>query len=190
MEENMEVVKHRFVVPYNNSSMLKAMKKQKITYGILTLICAAFFAILAGFAATSKNSSIGVVIVFMAFVVGCVGCSLFFFLTNKPNPKNENKSLTYEFYNDFLFVNQDDENKQTHKNLTKCLYRKYQNKQYVSKVIESGELFEIKIFTGTYNGIPQYKKHFVPKDVIKSEEMETFKQFLKQILKHDYVVKK
>ena len=106
----------------------------------------------------------------------------------KANSKDDNKSISYTFYNDYLEVYKDDANKQSHKSLSRCLYRSYQNKQFVYKVVEDKDKFEIKIYTGTYNMVPQYKKYVVPKELIK-EEMESFKEFLKQNLGKDYIIK-
>ena len=64
----------------------------------------------------------------------------------------------------------------------------WNNKQYVSKVVESSTKFDIAVYTGTYNGVPQYAKYIIPKDVIKPEAMDIFVEFLKQRIEDAYIV--
>ena len=182
-------LKYKATVPCNNSVMLEAKKKQRKIYGIMCLVCAIPFVIMTIASAVGENSSVTIVALFACFVLLCVGCSVFFFCTAKASKKDEVRSITYSFHEDYLEVNQDDSNKKSHKTLTKCLYRSYKNKQYVSKVFEFPNRFEFRIFTGTYNGAPQYKKYVLPKDILKSEEIESFKEFLKKNLDKDYVIK-
>ena len=70
-----------------------------------------------------------------------------------------------------------------------CLYRSYKNKQYISKIIEYPNRLFIKVFTGTYNGAPQYDRYALPFDVLKSEEVQPLKEFLKVELGNSYVIK-
>ena len=189
MEENLEVVKYGIKVPYNNAVMVKARKKLKMFAGIMLMLCTLVFIGMAVMAYLGNNSSLVVVGVFAGGAVVALGCGLYFFLTIKPNAKDDGKVVLYSFYNDFLVVDQDDESKQKSRNLSRCLYRSYKNKQYVSKIIETNDMFEIKIYAGTYNGIPQYKKHFVPKELVGENQLEEFKTFLKQAVGKDYLIK-
>ena len=187
-ENNVEVLKCSARVPYNNEVMVAARKKQKKGAAILTLICAAIFVALAVMCGMGNNPSIAAIGIFAGFAALCVATSLYFLLTTKPNVKNDSKAIVFNFYNEFLEIIETNETTQKAKNLTKCLYRSYKNKQYVSKIIETGAMLEFKIFTGTYNGIPQYKVFFLPKNVL-GAQTEEVKTFLKQWVGNDYKVK-
>ena len=187
MEETNNV-KFSFVVPYNNNYMVAERKKQKIITGSLVILCAIFFIVFTILSATSKNSLAVVTAIFGVMAALAVAYAMFCFCTIKPNVKNDNKSIVFVFYENSLLVYQEDSNAKTQKKLTFCLYRKAQNKQFVSKIVESNNKFEFKIYIGSYNFIPQYKKYVMPKDLVK-ENLAELKEFLKQNLGSDYLIK-
>ena len=81
-------------------------------------------------------------------------------------------------------------NKQLFKIEKVCVYRQYKNKQYVAKVFEVEEGFILKIYTGTYNFVPQYKDYQLPKTSFEDVELiEIFKKYMSQTFGKDYIVK-
>ena len=175
METNENVLKYSFVAKQSNPVLLEFRKKTNRLFGVLLLVCAAIFGLFAILCATSNNPSLWVCLIFGGFVAVCVGCAIYFFLTAKPTEKDENKIMCYEFYEYSVSINRENLIKNTNKNLVKCLYSDYKDRQYISKLFEFNDRFEIRVFTGTYNGVPQYKKFVLPKDVIGEEKMGEFK---------------
>ena len=186
MEENKAL--YNVAVPFNNPVMVAARKKQKKYYAILLFICSAIFGFFAIMAATSSQPSVAAAIIFGLSAGGCIGYGVYCIMSGKVNSKNDGNSVEYAFYNDYLQIIQKDANKNKNKTLSTCLYRSFQNKQYVATIVEDNEKFEFKIYIGTYNMMPQYKKYVVPKDVLK-ESLESFTEFFKQKLGTDYVIK-
>lgn len=188
MEENNNL-KFNIEVPYNHEIIVAERKKTNITIGVVLLISSLAFIAFTIFSLLSNNSSIWVPIMFGAFALLTIGYAIIQFVSIKPKAKNELKFITYNFYEGFLHVAEEDrkENGKT-KEITNCLYRPYKSKQYVSKAIESEQKFQIKILTGTYNFAPQYKVLSIPKAVFKNnEELDAFKNFLKETLEKDYI---
>ena len=178
----------KVIVPYNNPTMVEGRKKQKKLAGIVLTIVGIIFGIFAIMASIGADS-IALGLFFGAFVVFALASAAYQFLTIKPNSKNDNKIVSFLFFEDGLEINQENLDKKSSKNLTRCLYRSYKNKQFVNKILEDETKFDISVYTGTYNMVPQYKGYTLPKDAINSEDIQAFIDFLKQRLLNDYVIK-
>lgn len=189
MENTGNEIKYSILVPLSNPIMVSERKKQGVLYGVVLFLCSLFMGVFTVMSAISENSSVAVVVIFALAAAACIACGIYFLCKNKSSDKENAKSYTFNFYNVYLEINQDDSNKKTSKNLTRCLYGIYKDKQYISKIIEDKDKFEIKIYTGTYNLVPQYKKFTLPKDVVNSTELEEFKQFLKKSVGNNYFIK-
>ena len=189
--EVLEQKKFDIKVPYNHEVIVAERKKQKRASIILISVCTVFFILFAIFSGLSKNSAPWVPALFGGFAVFSLICIIFILFTLKPNFKNDNKKLCFEFYEDYLKVYQDNAREDGKvKMLENCLYRPYQNKQYVSKVVEYENRFQIKIYTGSYNFVPQYKNHDIPKAIFETaEEQDAFKNFLQEKVDKDYSIK-
>ena len=72
MEDNINEIKYSIVVPYNNSVMVAARKKQKIFASIITFLSALIFGFFTIMAATAENSSLAVSMIFGIFAGVCV----------------------------------------------------------------------------------------------------------------------
>ena len=138
----------------------------------------------------SKSTDIWVPIVFGVFGLIGLACALRCFFTLKPRQKDDDKTVSFIFYEYGLQVRQKNgvADAKT-KKLEYCLYRRNLNKQFVANVAEKEDRFVFKIFTGTYNGAPQYAVRSLPKSVLKEEELPLFIEFLKEKLEKDYKVK-
>lgn len=187
MEENMDVKKFDIVVPYNHEVLVAERKKSKITIGIIFIIATLSFGAFTILSVLGENSVPWAIAIFGAFTAFCLIYALYMFLTIKPRTKDDDKKVTFEFYEVYMKVQQNNGMLSTKtKTLENCLYRNYKNKQYVSKVIETDSKILIKIFTGTYNGVPQYKSHAIPKAIFESDEQLTaFTEFLKEQVEED-----
>jgi hypothetical protein len=127
--------------------------------------------------------------VFWGFVVFCVISAVVFFCKMKPSSKDSEESYFYTFHKEYLEINKLNAAKNTNKAIKRCLYGIYQNKQYVSKVIDANNCICLKIFTGTYNGVPRYEKYYIPIDALKADELQLLKALLKSKVGTSYVVK-
>ena len=56
-------------------------------------------------------------------------------------------------------------------------------------MLESSADFTVKVYTGTINMVPQYKKYNIPKDVFEADKLELFIGFLKQQIGKNYLIK-
>ncbi len=189
--ENFEKTKFEIDVPYNNEFLVAERKKSRIMVGVLYMFVAVAFLGLTIWGALSSGPSIALVVVFAILAALCCGAGIYHFCTLKAREKDENKTVKYCFYEDYLQIIQNNaaENGKV-KMLENCLYRPYKNKQYVAKVMEFQNKLEVKIFTGTTNGAPQYNRHTIPKSMFETEEeLNAFTQFLKEKFSSDYVVK-
>lgn len=176
-------------VPYNNELMVADRKKSKITMGILFLVAFAFCAGVGiwGFI----DGSITIALVFVLIAAGMLGLVIYSFCTIKASAKDENILINYSFYEEYLQIRQDNSASNGKvKMLENCVYRPFKNKQYVAKVFEFADKIQLKIYTGTTNGAPNYHTHIIPKVVFKTEEeLTSFTTFLKDKFGGDYVVK-
>ena len=151
-------------------------------------MCLSVFLVFVAFAVVSFGASeIYVPFGFIGFALLCLVPGICFFCAIKPLKRNDNKSMKFNFYDSYMEVREVKAAKE--KILTICLYAAYKNKQFVSKVVESGDGIEIKVYTGTYNGVPKYARYDVPKDVVGADKIEEFTSFLKERVGSSYVVK-
>jgi len=185
----MEEIKFNYSVPYNNKCVVALRKKQKLLNAGLTLAASLFLGFFTILSLFSESSNIAITLIFATVFVFALVCSLYCFCSNKPNSKNDNKIISFTFSENSLLILEENSATEKVKKLTNCLYRKYQNKQYVSKVIEHATMFEFKIYIGSYNFVPQFKKHVLPKESVKPEELENLTSFLKQVVGNDYLTK-
>ena len=172
--------KFNIVVPYNNETMVEFRKKNKISASVIMFIAAAFFIALAVFCGVAKNSSLVGAIMFALFAAGAIAYAIVSLCTMKPQKKDENKKVEYVFYDSYLQIKiHKDETKV--KTVESCAYKKYKDKQHVDLVTETDKLFDFRILVGTTNGIANYTNHVIPKTIFaNAEELDTFKQFLKE----------
>lgn len=184
--DNANELRYDINVPYNHPSAVKSRKKMKVFASVMLFMIAPIWIFVAIMSLTGNNPSTIAAIIFFVMAVICLVAGIYFVYSIKPLKKDEGKSIEFKFYDFSLEINQVKPNKQ--KSLTKCLYGEYKNKQYVSKVIEFNDRIDIKVYTGTYNGVPQIVGHTVPKDVI-GDKVEEFKNFLKEKMLEDYIVK-
>ena len=188
MEEIPHPIKFEVKVPYNHELLLNSRKKAKMWAGISLIVVAIFFIVLTIFSARSTTPTAA--IIFVVFDVLAVGGAVFFLIPTKAKAKDENRSVRYQFYEDIIQIFNNDETKSKDKLQHSFLYRPFKDKQYLNRVTESELSFELSIFTGTYNGAPQYSKHVIPKDSFSSEaEMQEFKTFLEEKLGNAYRLK-
>ena len=184
--ENTNELKYNINVPYNHPSAVKSRKKMKIFASVMMFIVAPLWTAMAIGAFTGNNSSVAVAVLFIAMAVLCLICGIYFVYSIKPLKRDENRSIEFKFLDVSLEINQLKPNKK--KTLTICLYQKYKNKQYVSQVVEYGDRFDVKIYTGTYNGIPRIAGYALPKDLV-GENLDKFTAFLKERMGANYIVK-
>ena len=189
MNGNEDGVVFSFNVAKDNPIMIDSKKKSKVLNGVLCLLATIFFVSFLILSQTSNNPSMAVAGVFGCFAAFALICTIYFFATMNGTAKDKNKSLEFILAEEMFVVVENDNVKKTKRYLSKCLYSKYANKQYIAKVIESSDRFDIKIYTGSYNLIPQYKKCTLPKNVIGDERLETFREFFKQKVGTNYITK-
>ncbi len=191
MEENLNQKKFDIKVPFNNEVMVAARKKTKLSAGIGCLVVAALFFVISIVTINANNSTLAATLIFAGFGAFALAASLCFLLTIKPNAKNDNKVIRYCFYDAYLQIHQINGSENgKEKMLASCLYGNFEHKQYISDITEFDNRLQVKIFTGTYNGVPQYATHVIPKSAITGEnELDNFKNFLKKIFGSSYIVK-
>jgi len=190
MEENLIKEIFNFQVKLTHPTILAAKKKYKVFNGTFCLIAGLLFAALGVVSyTTSNNPSLPVMLIFMGFGLFGVISAIYFFATIKPKENDKNLSCEYRFTEIGLIVNQNNEFTNKSKNLTNCLYVSYQNKQFISQIIESNSNLLIKVYTGTVNMVPQYKKYNLPKDVVGVENIENLRTFLIQQIGKNYIIK-
>ncbi len=189
MEENFET-KFNLEIPYNHEVLVAERKKIKITSSVVLLIAALAFAIM-GFCAYGSGSDDTVVLyMFLGFAAFAALIAVWLLLNLKPKAKDNERMVKMAFYEDFMKVTQDNGAVGGKvKNLENCLYRKYQNKQYVRYVFEYNDKIVIRILTGTYNGAPTYSNQSIPKAIFGAGEEENFKAFMQEKVGDDYKVK-
>ena len=191
MEEILEQEKFKVVVPFNNEVMVKGRKNTKIIGGVSSLFMAALFIGITIWMGMNYGFSSFATWFFIVLGAIALGTAIYLFCTLKPNDKNNDATLVYSFYEDFLqIVKYKDENDEKPKMQVSCLYNEYGNKQYVAKLVEDETKLDIRIFTGTYNGAPQYSNNLLPKSVFEQEEeFVALKEFLSQKLGNKYKIK-
>lgn len=190
MEENTEKALFEIFVPYNNEIMTASRKKARKGLGIGLMVSSLFFVALSILASTGKKPSTFAIVLFGVIAVICVGVGVTLLFLKPSNPKNDGKNIKYRFYKDYLNINQDTNlEKKKSKVLSACLYRPYKNKQYVWKIYEYKDRIQLAIYTGTYNGFPQYSHQIIPKSVLSPEELNALILFLKAKIGEDYLEK-
>lgn len=189
MEEKLDVKKYGVTVRYNHKVLVADRKKTRIIEGIVIFICALGFAGLTVVSALAKKTAIWVPIVFGAVSLFAFVYSFYYFFTVKASKKDENRRIKFDFYENSLVINQSGRKEGKDKLLENCLYRKNGNYQYVTLVTEFKDRFQIKIRVGSYNGMPRYKTHVLPKSIFKNETLTRFTAFLKEKVGVDYIVK-
>lgn len=190
-QTEIETEKFKVEVPFNNEILVRARKKQKIVSANVMCFCAVFFAIITVMASQSSTAKPWVFAIFGFFIIVAIIVAIYCLCTTKPKQKDEDKTMNFHFYEDYFQINSinktiDNEKKKVIKT---CLYKKHPTKQFMAKVIESEDKFQIKIFTGTYNGMPQYQSYLIPKSVFNNDELSSFKSFLEQKVSPKYIVK-
>ena len=189
MESAENPIRYNFKVNNNHPTLLKSKKKSRIVAGSMSLFAALFFVAITCLAVVNNNPSTFAIIMFGGLVAFALICAIYFFATIKETEKDRTRSRDLIFYEHSFALVEHDEIKNKDKSLSKCLYARHANKQFISKFIEKSDMFEIKIFTGTYNGIPQYKKFIFPKEVVPVEKAEEFKTFIKTKVGNHYKIK-
>ena len=189
MENTTQTKALTLLVSFNDETLLKHNKKSIKLISVLFILSAVFFAsffILSTF--VSNNPSIFVSAFWGIATILCILAPFFYARTTKYNSKNDNLFYKYTFYADGMEIAKNSRRTpDTYKSEIICLYREFPNKQYVSKVIEHLDCFEFKIYTGTYNFVPQYKIYNLPKSAFKDSTMvNTFITSLKNLFKNDY----
>lgn len=181
-----------FKVPYNSQEVLSANQQmgKKGAIGVL-LGSFVFFAIFV-LSLLNENTTIWVNVIFGAIAVALLIYAIVLLLNKgSANSKNENLVYKFMFFNNGLQIATNSKrNIENFKVKIACLYRKSGNKQYVAKVIESTDNFTFKIYTGTYNFVPQYKEYVLPKKVFENEEqLNVFIGLIKPVFNSDYINK-
>lgn len=189
MNENLNNAKYKINVPYNHPSMVSARKKHKLIVGFCCIFAGLLFAFCSSLATKNNNVELWAILILIGFTVGLLGVGIYFFISIKPLAKDEGKLLVYNFYDQYLEIIQVDNNKQSSKTLKVCLYLKYKDKQFINKIVERNDFIDISIFTGTYNLVPQYEHHFIPKNIFNDTQFVAFKNFLQEIFTKNYVLK-
>lgn len=189
MEENLEKARFEVVVPYNNEVLVAARKKSKIIQGVLWIVLALMFAGIAIGSATSTASST-IIIVFGCVAALFVGLAIFSFVSIRTSSKNDDRTVKYDFYEEYIQIHNEKESNNKSKLLKSFLYRNYSNKQYLDSVLEYSDRLVLKIYTGTYNGVPQYQTQIVPVSVFTTDsDLNDFKTFLQKKIGNDYKIK-
>lgn len=174
--------KFKINVPYNDAYLLAKRKKTNIFSAVMLFLVAVLFVVITVIAGNAENSSTLACVIFAGFAVASLASGVYFVCAIKPSAKNATKKLTFNFYEDMLEVlsTTDKNGNSKTKKLHAVAYASYKDKQYISKIVEDENGFEIEILTGTMNLMPQYKKLALPKSYFKDEEeLEDFKSFIK-----------
>lgn len=184
----MEKKNFEIVVPYNHEMFVAERRKSKIIGGTICLVLAVGFAV-AAFVLALLGGISGESILFAVFAILLFIPSMCALCTLKPNSKNDNKKLSFYFGEDGLAVVQT-KGEGKERVLQNCLYREFQDKQYVSKVFEYEEKFQLQIYTGTTNGVSQHSYESIPKSIFESDtQLEEFKTFIQEKVGRDYISK-
>lgn len=173
--------KFKFNVPYNNAYLVAKRKKMHIYWAVMMFLVTALLVMVTVVAGKAENSAPWVCVVFAVFAVASLASGIYFIWAIKPSTKGAT-ILTFNFYEDMLEVlstTNKNGNSKANK-LHAVAYASYKDKQYISKFVEDEGGFEIKIFAGTINLVPQYKRQALPKSCFKDEqELNDFKTFIK-----------
>lgn len=190
MENNKEMAPlFQMSVDQNNEVVRKALGKKGKKLAIWVLIGGLFM--LFGAIMSAGAIDVWVPLFFGAFFLFCLITAIVMICQGNYKKSKEGLVYKYLFFKDGLQVAKNTKrNPENFRIETACLYRSYKNKQYVAKVFEMNDGFIFKIYTGTYNFIPQYKEHALPKNVFSSaEQVATFSEIMKKIFVNDYIVK-
>ena len=181
MSEN-EII-FKVSVPYNSKYLVKKRKKHNLIGG--TIFSVLFAAVFAGFALILSSHSDGMLaikVLMGVIMVGTLGGAVFYFAKNESREANKDSSLDFVFMeNTFCLARS---NKKT--TMENCLYQKKAGMQYINKAIESKDFIKFEILKGYYNFVPQYVKHFLPKETLGEKELSELIEFLKAKLGERY----
>lgn len=192
MEIVEDKVKFKISVNRNNDELIKYKKKVYKISAICLMPAMLLLAAAAVFSFISKNKSLLAFGIFAGFaVISLVYSIVFFVLSSKARKyKKSNKYVQYAFHQNYLEIfnikKQEAGNKI--KRAGGFLYRKYDDKQYVSKIIESETRIELKIRTGSHDFVPTYRIEVIPKSIISGDKGKVFIEFLKQKVGQDYKI--
>jgi hypothetical protein len=178
----------RFEANYNCEELVRQREKAGKRGWIFTCFGAIFIipAILIGI--SDNPTAIWGVVLFLAFAASFMGIGLYMAKYNKKNPKNDAKTMIFTFLELTIDFRINNNAKSKVKNLSRCFYRPYKDYQYVKSVTKTNDIITFRIFTGTYNAVPQYAKYDIPKSCIGSAAAE-LEDFLKERLGNDYKIK-
>jgi hypothetical protein len=178
----------KFEANYNCGELV-TLRKKRGKLGWYLVVFGAVFIIPAILLGMSDNSTkMAGVLMFLLFAVTIAGTGLYFVTYNKANPKNDTKTMIFTFFDYYIHFRINNELKNKVKDLSQCLYRPYKNKQYIAKVIKSADFISFKIYTGTYNGAPQYARYDIPISCI-GTSLSEFEDFIKEQVGNDYKIK-
>lgn len=190
MEENKEKPLLKISVPYNNEIIANSRRKARKGGGIGLMLSSLIFVALTVLAAIGKDPAVWAIVLFAVFAAACIVTGIVLLCLKPTSAKNDGKNIKYSFYKDYLHIDQDTNlQKGKSKTLSACLYRQYKNKQYVWKIYEYNNYLQFSIYTGTYNGFPQYSHQIIPKSVMPPEVLNALIKFLKAKVGEDYIVK-
>lgn len=185
--ENLDNVKFKMTIPYNNKSLLKYRKRTKILCAITLFVVALFWGFFLIMSLIMNKKSVIAIVMFSTFAIICLGVTIFSLITIKARDKDNDKTIQYIFYENHLEIIQQGGKK--NKYLKTCLYRKYKDKQFVKKLVEREDWLEIVILIGYTYIVPQYQKFAIPLPKETNEKVDNFKSFLKEKVTK-YIVKK
>ncbi len=184
--------KFKINVPYNNEYLVAARKKNNIVFSVIMFMAVAVFMLGTVLSGISATADLWVSLLFLAMALASLGFAIYFIVRAiKPSAKDATKVLTFNFYDNLMDISlttNKNGNSKT-KSLRAVAYVNYKDKQYITKFIESTDVFKIEILVGTYNFVPQYVTETLPKSCFKDEEeLNNFITFIKEKVSK-YIVK-
>lgn len=187
--ENLDNIKFKMTIPYNNQILVKSRKKTKINLSIIFFLFALFCGTFLTVVLISKDAKemLPYMVIFAISGMVCLGVAIYSLATMKARDKDKDKSIEYTFYENHFEIKQQGGKKT--KYLKNCLYKKYKDKQYIKKLVERVDRLEMVILAGYLNLVPQYEKFIIPIPKKASEKVDNFKSFLKEKVTK-YIVKK
>lgn len=182
--ENLDNVKFKMTIPYNNQVLLKHRKRTKILFAVMLLACALLWGFFLTMSLIAK--SVIAIVVFSTFAIICLGVAIYSLATIKERDKDKAKSVQYIFCENHLEIVQQGWEKNIC--LKMCLYRRYKDNQYIKKLVEREDRLEIFVITGFTDFLPHYQKFVIPVPKKENEKVDNFKSFLKEKVTK-YIVK-
>jgi hypothetical protein len=178
----------RFETNYNCEELVNKRKNngKKGWYIVALGLVFIIPAILIGL--SDNPTKIAGVLLFLIFAASITGLGVYMVTYNKENPKNNAKTMVFTFFEDHIHFRINNDAKNKVKNLSRCLYRPYKDLQYINSVTRTHDFITFKIYTGTYNMVPQFSKHDLPISCIGSA-LNEFEDFIKDRIGTDYKIK-